>query len=148
MNEPTPTRLHVIRTILERYSELVDPMQSRSTVGDGVAIPLMPGTYTPTVREVERILNAMRDSGHPLLRRLWWNLHERYIAATTRTVSRTVTRKVKGGKRLTVTERHVQPVFDHRVNERMVSLGVRWVASEWSLRGEPMLPRELQVSAA
>lgn len=53
-------REEIIRTLLDRYNELVDPMQQRAGAGDGVALPLMPQTYTGSVRETERLVAEMR----------------------------------------------------------------------------------------
>lgn len=148
MNEPTTTRTRVITTILERYTELVDPMNGPGAIkGDGDSITGMPRTYTATVREVERLLREMRNSHNPLLRRLWWNVNARYITATTRTVDEAVTRKAKNGKRLQVVERRVVSVYDRRVDEQLVTLAVKWLAQQWGLKSEPMVPRELQVAA-
>lgn len=153
-------RCRVIRDLLARYAELVDPMQARDGSGNGVALGLMPATYTPSVRELERLLRMMREDRSAKLvivdhhafpkvsvRRLWWHVNARYIAAGSRTVDRQVARKGKGGKRALVVERCVEPIVDRRVDEVLVTAAVAWIAQAWALRSEPMLPADLQVAA-
>ena len=86
------------------------------------------------VRELERLLVVMRDDrerrvgvegvGLVSPRMLWWHVNERFVAGCSRTVDRLVVRRVRGGKRLVVKVRVVEPVFDRRVDERMVAAGV------------------------
>jgi hypothetical protein len=98
-----------LRVLLERYAELVDPQQSRGGLGSGERLPLMPATYTASVRELERLLRVMRDDrvnrvvgrgpdGRALTpRRLWWHVNAWFLAAETVTVRPPkVTRKNRG----------------------------------------------------
>lgn len=167
-------RCRVIRDLLARYAELVDPMQARDGSGNGVALGLMPATYSASVRELERLLRLMREHGHHVTtvgklvpdapraqrdirvsaRGLWWHLNERYIAATTRTVDVPVTRRAKNGKRLQKVERRVVPAVHPVVaasvdgdETLMVRAGIALLAIGWGLSSEPMLPADLQVAA-
>lgn len=65
-------REEIISTLLDRYHELVDPSQPRDGSGDGVALPLMPATYTPTVREIERLIGDMRLQAVKFGRVAYW----------------------------------------------------------------------------
>lgn len=143
-------RIEVIRTILERYDELTDPMQAGNGSGD-TGLRLMPATYTASVREVERLLVQARDDrSHPLvtletgakasIRSLWWHLNARYIASHDVIKPRNVTRRAKNGKKLTVAERQVVPQYDPRVRLELVDAGVAWLARSWARQFEPMLP--------
>lgn len=161
-------RRDVIVHLLERLNELVDPVRAGN--GDGqTGLLLMPATYTPSVRELERLLVVMRlDRSESLLllgngrkasvRACWWHLNERYLRATTRTcwrcpkcsteshVERHTHRDRRGklcaypGKRVLVN------VYDPGVDEKLVDAGVGWLAEHWALAVEPMLPRELMVA--
>lgn len=133
----------VIVELLERYGELVDPMVSRDGGGDGVAVPLMPRTYTRDVRELERLLVRMR-SERPSQ---WWHVSERYLRSSRVTRDVRVRRRGKNGKSAWVIERQVVDVFSPSVRLEKVRRGVRWLADEWGLPLEPMLPRELLVAA-
>lgn len=173
-------RCRVIRELLARYHELVDPLNGPGGVrGDGEAVALMPRTYTASVRELERIVRGMRDNGHQLVRlgdlvdglapaqqqmrlsvrALWWQINARYIAAPVRIAVTEVTEKVldkhgrvKRGRNgevlMEVKKRRApEPLLDPRVNEKIVSAAVAWMAGAWSLASEPMLPRNLLVAA-
>lgn len=119
------------------------------------------------VGELERLLRVMRDEGGAVVtlgalvrelrpaqaeirvsvRALWWHVNARFIASTSRTVDRSVTRRGKNGKKLHVLERQVVPVYSQRVNPLVVRAGVRWLAEGWSLEVEPFMPQELLVAA-
>lgn len=148
-------RQRTIQTLLERYQELVEPTQTARGTGDGYPRP--PGTYTTSVRELERLLRQMRDDrAQPLIalasgtkvsvRACWWHLNARYIASTTTIKSRTMTRKTRHHKRVTTTERQLV-VSPNGSTPAIVDAGIGWLADHWRLPHEPMLPRELQVSA-
>lgn len=135
-------REEIIVALLERYSELVDPMQAGGG-GEGGWGLSMPATYTDSVRELERLLRVMREvrpSQH-------WHLSERYIRATSVLRDVKVKRKTKHGKTVTVVERRVVPVWNPAVRLHKVELGVAWLASRWALAHEPMLPNALLVAA-
>lgn len=150
----TPSnRERVIRDLLERYHDLTDPQQTRAGRGEGEPLPLMPVTYTPTVRELERLLTVMRQDRHrPLIqvgaekvsvRRLWWHVSERYLRCQVTLKDVPVKRKAKHGKTLTVLERRAVVTPQPGVNPVFVDRGIRWLAEEWGLASEPMLPKEL-----
>ena len=152
-------RTEIIRQLLDRYHELVDPLNGGSGVpGDGDSVNLMPRTYSASVKELERLLKRMRDDRVESLvliapgtkcsvRSLWWHLNARFIAAGTRTVDRQVTQRGKNGKRLTLTVRQVEAVYDRGVDPRKVDAGIQYLASNWGLAQEPFLPSELLVAA-
>lgn len=122
-------RVEVIEQLLTSYHQLVDPLQQGSGNGP-TGVLLMPATYTPSVRELERILKAMRDDprnailrhedgtkrildGKPVTpRRLWWHANAWYIQCERVTVRPTLkaSRNAKGKlSRLRVDE-HGQPL--------------------------------------
>jgi hypothetical protein len=132
-------REQAIIALLERYDDLVDTWRvERSSGSEGV--PLMPPTYTSDVRELERLLRRIRAERRPL----WWHLNEHYLAANW--VARTVwvRRKAKHGKHVTVAERRMEREGDKSSPER-VAEGVAWLAEEWALGHEPMLPELMLV---
>lgn len=171
----TGRRHEVIEQLLSRYAELTDPQQSRSGLGDGDHVPLMPATYTASVRELERLLLVMRqDRTRPLVtlkdgrkasvRSLWWHVSERYLRSTVVLKDTPVKRKAKHGKTLTVLERRAVVQYDPKVSSVHVDRAIEWLASEWTLtcsgglcascadkgdrcRGiEPSLPKELMAA--
>lgn len=137
-------REEVIVALLERYSELVDPMQSGNGGEAGWGLS-MPRTYTASVRELERLLKVMQVER----RSQWWHVSERYLRAQSALKDVQVRRKTKHGKTVTVTERQVVVTWSPAVRLEKVRRGVEWLASSWDERrvGEPMLPAELQVAA-
>lgn len=155
-------RQRVLELLLEHYHDLTDPMQMRNEPGEGGGLLLMPATYTASVRELERLLRRMRDDRtHPLLtlptgekvsvRACWWHLNEWYLKATqTLTTPNTTPKRSKGKqlKRAQVDE-HGQPLKHTRVlrnaeaRHQTALRGVQWLADNWSLTHEPMLPQEL-----
>src|SRR5947207_3161779 len=75
-------------SLLERYHELVDPMQAGNQ-GDRLGYLAMPLTYTPSVRELERLLNRMRNQAKQQaykgcsLGKLRWHLMAWYVDPVT-----------------------------------------------------------------
>lgn len=142
-------REQIIAELLERLVELTDPQQARGKTGDGEHLPLMPATYTSSVRETERLLRSLRDQR----RRDWWHLSERYLRSTAATKDVPVRLKAKNGKTAYVLERRVVIVFHPAVEHDRVDAGIGWIADNWGqgygafTSSEPMLPRELQVAA-
>ena len=60
-------RAEVIAILLERYYELVEPFNGPTGVrGSGDRIPMMPETYTRSVRQLEVELRDMRERPQPL----------------------------------------------------------------------------------
>lgn len=164
------SRERVIVELLVRLPELVDPMQSRSGLGDGVALPLMPGTWTASVREVERLLRVMReDRSSPLLvdgagvrivvdgqpvsvRRLWWHVRGFYVDVDRSPVVPQRVRVPRSKRRQLVrlatdaTGRALPQRRERRdpaARRSIAELGVAWMAAHWSLKHEPFLPVEV-----
>lgn len=162
-------REQVIVELLERYTELADPMQSGNG-GEGGWGLSMPGTYTASVRELERLLGQMREER----RSQWWHVTERYIRAERS--KKTLTLKggrwyglepheavvgVPGGWTLALaTERSKKTRkgddlqvtiarWNSAVRAHKVTLGVAWIADQWDARriGEPMLPAAVMAAA-
>ena len=146
MTKWTP-REAVIVELLERFNELTDPMQSGNGDGDS-GLRLMPATYTPSVRELERLIVKLREERH----NVWWHLNERYLKAVQSTAwecpkckgvshAATHSHRDKRGKLSSYKGvRVLRTSWSERVNPVKVETGVRWVASEWTLKHEPMLP--------
>lgn len=133
------SRVEVIRDVLERYDELVDPSIGRNgEKGNGEQPPEMPVTYTPTLKELERLLRLMRLED----RRLWWHVTERYIRCQTR-IQRDVVekRKVKGKGEVTALVDRLQTTYDPKVDPLLVDAGIEWLARSWRLVSEPMRPK-------
>jgi hypothetical protein len=149
------TRTETITALLERYDDLVDPQQAGHSA-NLTGVPLMPPTYTDSVRELERLLRRMRDDrSEPLLRvgerkvsvrACWWHINTRYIACTRVIKVEMVRRRGKHGKHITVPERHVITLANGS-EDAIVKRGVQWIADAWSLKHEPMLPDEAKVAA-
>jgi hypothetical protein len=132
-------REQAIVALLERYDDLVDTWRvERSSGAEGV--PLMPPTYTGDVRELERLLRRLRAEQRPL----WWHVNAHFLAANWVAKTVWVRRKAKHGKHVTVAERRMERQ-DDRSDPKVVGLGVWWLAREWALEHEPMLPEEMLV---
>lgn len=161
---PSSRRAAVIEQLLERYNDLVDPMQSGNQQGD-TGLRLMPQTYTPTVRELERLIRLMRDDRHhPLVtvegekvsvRKLWWHLNAWYIAVEHKTYTPPLkVAKGKNGKliKLQVDDQgvalpQVRVLRSPEARYQLALKAVEWLSASWGLVGEPMLPRELVQAA-
>lgn len=137
-------REEIIVALLERYGELVDPMQSGNGGEAGWGLR-MPATYTPSVRELERLLRRMRGERPSQ----WWHVSERYIRAQSALKDVPVKRRTKHGKPVTVVERQVVTTWHPGVRLEKVRKGVEWLADSWDARrvGEPMLPAAVMVAA-
>lgn len=162
-------RLKVLTEIAIHYRELVEPAihAQRGNHDPGEGIALMPPTYTPTVREFERLCRLMRDDRHhPLirldngakvsLRRLWWHLNEWHLKAEPVIVWKAVTVKHKTKRRPThlrdgegqIVKRPERGWRRHpQSNESLAVEALRWMAAAWNLATEPMLPDELREAA-
>jgi len=136
-------REEVIVQLLERFQELVEPAGGNGIPGSGDYLPLMPATYTPSVRELERLLIRMRDER----RSQWWHVTERYLRCQHVNRDVPVKRKGKNGKTVTVVERQLVVTFHPGVRAEKVRRGISWLAEEWRLGHEPMIPQELMVAA-
>lgn len=137
-------REQVIIQLLERWDELVEPGAKLGIAGDGDSPPRMPRTYTPTVRELERLLHRMRDER----RSQWWHVTERYMRCRQSLKDVPVKRKGKNGKTALVMERQLVTAYSASVRLEKVRRGIQWLADEWALPHEPFVPDELLVSAA
>lgn len=147
-------REQVIVELLERLTELSDPMQSGNGDGD-TGVRLMPSCYTPSVRHLEELMVKLREERH----NVWWHVNERYIRAVHTTAFRCP--KCKGVSHAAIHRhrdkrgkpasyhgvREARLSWNERVNNAKVQQGVEWLAARWALQHEPMLPRELQVAA-
>jgi hypothetical protein len=132
------TRVEVITTLLDRYHELVEPLSGNGAKGDGDSVPLPPTTYTPTIKELERLLGRLREVD----RSRWWHVSERYLRSVTR-IRRNVRveRIVKGKGRVVEFFDISEDRYDPRVDDKFVEAGIKWIAQHWGLDTEPMLPR-------
>jgi len=136
------TRVAVLTELLSRYHELTDTLTTNGEKGNGDQPPQMPATYTRSVRELERLLGQLRLVDRPL----WWHVSERYLRSTQSIKERTRFEKVKGKGRVSVTERVVWTTYPRTVDHDLVEAGVKWLAQNWRLKSEPMLPKEILVS--
>jgi hypothetical protein len=82
------SRARVLWEIAERYHELVDPLNSGEGIrGTGELVPLMPRTYTATVKEFERLFAVMRNQARQQAFRgeslgtLRWHILEYHLKA-------------------------------------------------------------------
>lgn len=141
------TREETLTQILERLTELTDPMQSGNG-NDDSGLRLMPATYTASVRETERLLAKLRDERH----HLWWHLNEHYIRAEQTTAYQcpkcdaishyaTHSHRNKHGKPSTYKgTRILRTTWNQAVNPKKVGQGVRQLAAWWTLKHEPRFP--------
>jgi hypothetical protein len=149
----TDKRTDVIVQLLERLAELTDPVRAGN--GDGRnGMLLMPPTYTPSVKELERLLGRLRVEHHSV----WWHVNERYLRSYTVTMwkcpkckglthAATHRHRDRRGKHADYHGTRVLVVrYSPRVDEDKVKRGVVWLAENWGLVHEPMLPRELMVA--
>lgn len=159
------SRITVLRTIAAHYHELTDPMQARSKKGSGAKLPLMPQTYTPTVREFERLTSLLRQHGVrytltdgriTTLTQLRWHLLAYYIDATT-TLQQPAAkppRNRKGELRRQPTDDHGQPLAHRKIHRHpnarrdLADAALEWIANHWTAPYEPMLPDELLTAPA
>lgn len=148
------SRVSVLEQLLERFTELVDPMQSGNGDGD-TGLRLMPATYSPSVRELERLVVRLREERHSL----WWHVNERYLKAVQSTawmcpkchgISHAAVHKHrdKRGKPSTYKgARVLRTSWDVSVNAKKVSLGVAQIGAWWALSHEPFLPDVIQAAS-
>ena len=144
-------RVAVLTTLLELYNDLADPCQSGNGGTQGSdGLTLMPATYTDSVRELERLLKLMREDrglsliqtsqGKVSVRKLHWHVSEWFIRCTTANRWVTEPARTRSGKKTTRRVRAIVTVRNPAVDERLVDAGVRWLAENWGLDSEPMLP--------
>lgn len=148
------SRVRVLRALLGSWEDLVDPQQSRGTFGDdsSVGFGLMPASYSPSVRELERLLRALKVAD----RALWWQLHQRFMRSERKRGLRRVKVTGANGKRKLVTVEVLFEVWDSRVVTHEprsrcegceVCRGLQWLAENWMVRFEPMLPEGLALAS-
>lgn len=152
------SRVNVLAEIARCYAELVDPLNGGSGVpGDGSSPIQMPRTYTPTVKEFERLLRLMRHTSDQQgkyegyrLKTLAFHL-EGWHTTAERIIRRQPVIVVSHGKPRQLKNHDgstkTRPVIAYRRHpealEERAQLALRWIAEQWSLGHEPMLPREL-----
>lgn len=147
-------REEVIRDLLGLWRDCCDPMQSGNGGTSGEGWLRMPGSYTDSFRELERLLKSMRDdrtrslivlaSGEKVsVRKLGWHVSERFIRSTTKNGWQTIRRRNVKGKMVTERVRAIVTVVHPDVREDLVTAGIRWLATEWSLPHEPFLPKQV-----
>lgn len=156
------SRVLVLAQIADWYSELVDPLSGPSGVpGDGESPVGMPRTYTPTVREFERLLGVMRNRARQeayagfALGKLRWHVMEWFVSPPRVRREEPVFVDGKGGKRRRLVGVDGRPVTRPRIvrlrhrdaREDRALLGLEWMAANWGLVSEPMLPREMVEAA-
>lgn len=147
----TPEDRATIVQLLERYDDLVDPMQTRAGADPSFGAALMPDTYRHSAKELERLLRLMRDGRGSIVkwevegrryaaspRKLWWHLNARYIAAVYVQRKERVTRKTKRGKITEPVWRMVR--LPNGSMDVYVERGVDWLCAEWT-GARPVLPR-------
>lgn len=151
---PHTGRGHVLTEIAARYSELIEPLNGPDGVrGDGASPIRMPRTYTPTVKEFERLVVRLRDENRPL----WWHLNGWHLSATSRTMHHCprcgithqpehVHAKKNGPGLMTVKCKRVV-VYSRRAGAResLAKQAIQQLADWWGLDHEPMLPVELRI---
>lgn len=137
-------RAQVIAAILERLDEFADPLNGPAGVtGDGESSGFMPCTYSPSVREVERLykqLRAQQPNVH-------WHVAEWYVRPTSK-VAMTPKLTKRHGKTVQVLNADRTPVYTRNVitrrnpkaNQAQANQGVTWIADHWTPTTEPMLP--------
>lgn len=183
-------RVTTIGEILEQLPELTDPVRAGN--GDGQTwLRLMPHEPSCRIRdwkpprctcayssaaEVVRLLQVMRDDrvhfvtmpagGTVTLHRLWWNLNERYLRATTSTRElgwrqgqfaglasyQTVVAQPNGWQLALAKERTRRKqahtlirvrvaTWSPNVDRAQVARGIGWMADNWAGLEEPRLPK-------
>lgn len=142
------SRVEVLVTIAERYQELVEPAGSNGLPGSGEHVPLMPRTYTATVRAFESLYRVCPARSSVLgwfmgPTRTTWGCPE--CGQPTGEGVRHIHR-IEGKPRKVD---RVRIVVKHR-EAGMASLaesGILWMAEEWCWPFEPMRPDEIMVAA-
>jgi hypothetical protein len=153
------SRQRVLREIATKYTDLVDTLNGNSGVpGDGSSVVCMPGTYTDSVREFERLAKVMRHTSDQVgryhgfrLKTLRFHLDGWYLEALRGSRSQPVLRANKQGKLVQQIDADgkvvmfPQPYVLRRRDAKQdrAELALRWIAEHWALGHEPFLPREL-----
>ena len=141
--------------MLEDYYELRDPMTSGNRQGD-TGVRLNAPTYDDNVKELERLLNAMRDNrAAPLellharekvsVRQMWWHIKAYYIDARVVLIHPAKPPRPRKHHRLQVDdEGRPLPIRvtrrKHEARQDIAEHGITWILTHWDLRHEPMYP--------
>lgn len=147
---PLTGRQLQIERLLIQYRDLVEAA-SPTDGGTGHHVPLRPHApncrihrATPprctchqrSVAELERLLALMRTTR----RNPWWHLTERYFRSPQTIKPMRVRRRDQRGRTLTVIEPQIVIVLPPTVQLQQVRLAIGWLATQWNLDVEPMLP--------
>ena len=148
-------RVEVLAEIADRYWELVDPNHRNGERGSGDREVKMPASYTNSVKEFERLLNVMRNQGRqkafkgePLCVLRWqvlaWHVNARKIIRHEPVLvfARGRWQQVRDPETgELVTRPTVNFSRDRQAREEKARLGLEWMAENWGLLSEPMLPK-------
>lgn len=171
------SRVRVLVEIAERYRELSDPLNGSAGVrGSGESLGLTrhePRCLVQKTRErrctcayrsvaeFERLVVRLRAERHSK----WWHLNEFWLAAESRTVfhcprcgpvpgsgethrAEHVHPSRKNGRPMTIKCKRVVVWRRHRNADRAkAERALAWIAAEWGLVSEPMLPDELRIAS-
>lgn len=152
-------RVAILAEIALRYHELVDPGLREGLRGDGNGCPRMPTTYTPTVKEFERLMRLMRSQARQQASHgesvgtLRWHVNAWYVNAQKVVRHRPVHVPSHGKlKALRDQDGHIvtRPVVSYRrhpdARQQKADWGIEWIAQHWGLETEPMLPEEIRAT--
>jgi hypothetical protein len=153
-----------VRTLLEWYKDAVETMQRSGDESYGGApgsVCLLMGDlwHHPSYRELERTLRRFQGA-EPTL---WWNVRERYITNTARTVlacprCEGVTeiaskhfKETEKGRTVTLRHKHdgehvffvlrTVPVLSKAIRPEAVEAGIRWIST--AMRGDVFVPDQI-----
>lgn len=155
MSQVLKSRVDVLVTIAERYQELVEPAGGNGVPGSGEYLPLMPRTYTATVRAFEWLLGGIPGRYPPCPARssvVAWFMGPTRIAwgcpecgnpteANIRHIH-----KIEGKPKKV--DRAPLVVKSRHGDASLAESGILWMAEMWRWAFEPMLPNELLVNSA
>lgn len=150
-----------VKVLLEWYKDAVETMQRSGDEAYGGApgsVCLLMGDlwHHPSYRELERALKVFR-SAEPIL---WWNVRERYVTNTSRTVLacprcealvEVAAKHFDGNGAVTLRHKHdgdqvffvrkAVPVLSQAIRPEMVGAGVQWLSRE--MRGDVFVPDQI-----
>ena len=149
-----------VKVLLEWYKDALETMQRSGDEAYGGApgsVCLLMGDlwHHPSYRDLERTLKEFR-SAEPIL---WWNVRERYITNTSRTVLacprcethvEVAAKHFNGNGDVTLKHKHdeqvffvrkVVPVLSKAINNDLVRAGIQWISRE--MRGDVFVPDQI-----